>query len=351
MTHANYFEIEADSYYDLGLRKGELFGRYMRASVQELKRKWDWTSAVERARLYVPDTAEVLPHLIEEVHGYAEGARVCFEEAWAVLLEDELEEFAADRCTTIVTNRGSVVAHNEDWESNAKESVCVLRKRVGGLSIFELFYLNTLGGNAISVNSHGFVHAVNSLVQTDNQIGVPKNVLARWMSETSAPERAFEAMSQWQRASGYHHSLIGPNGGIWSIECSAARQILTRSNSPFVHTNHYVTRLAALEARDGIRGTHHRYRCAMEKVRDPMPIDGVRRLLDDTSEGKKKSIFNDRTIARMIVDLGCMTAYVWLRREENKGWVSYPLAIASQEQLQSRVKNQKAALGHSALNS
>lgn len=328
-THRNYFEIAADTHYELGLRQGELFGEFMRLSLEEERRKSSWLPNVERARAYVGVTAMLFPQFIEEVHGYAEGARVCFEDAWALMLEDELSEFAHDKCTTIITNGGSLIAHNEDWEVNAKESICVLRKTVGSVSVLELFYLNTLGGNAISINSHGFVHAVNSLAHEDHQIGVPRNFVSRWLSETKSPEVDFWTLARLPRSSGYHHNIVGADGQIWSIECTAKRQTLTKPKSPFVHTNHYLTPLSKYESEDGIRGTRTRFRCASEGVKARMSLESIQQLLDDKSEGEKKSIFNDRTIAQMIVDVEQLTAYVWLRREEDKGWVPYPIGLTS----------------------
>lgn len=325
-THQNYFEIEADTYYDLGLRRGELFGEFLRDTLDKRKRYRSWKTDLERARWYVQPAQKAFPQLIEEVHGYAEGARVCFEETWMMILEDELTEVSAEKCTTIVTNRGSLIGHNEDWERDAEESICILRKKVRDLSTLELCYMNTLGGNAISVNSHGFVHSINSLAHIDHQLGVPKNLVARWLSESSAPDDDYPKLEQLERASGYHHCLVSFDGKIWSIECAAQRQILTRPSSPFVHTNHYLTDLARLEDDENVPGTRTRLRRATKKVTDSMSVDQMKQLLSDSSEGKTNSILNDRTIGRMVVDIKQRMAHVWLLREKESGWVSYPLA-------------------------
>jgi predicted choloylglycine hydrolase len=327
MPHLNYFEIEADSYYELGLRRGELFGEAMRAAVRERKFDYTWKKELKRARSYVAPTAEFFPHLIDEVHGYAEAARVCFEEAWALIVENELSERMEDKCTTLVTNRGTVIAHNEDWDATSQDAICILRRTVGTLSVLELYYLNSLGGNAVSINSHGFAHTVNTLTHTDRQVGVPRDIVGRWISETRAPEEDYQKLTELTRASGYHHTITGLDGSVWSIECSAKRQSLTKPNSPFVHTNHYLTDLSEWDAEDDEQGTRNRYRRASLLLRPQMSIDRVKRLVDDTSDGDEKSLFNERTIARVILDLGTRTAHVWLLREEDKGWLPYPLPL------------------------
>lgn len=329
MPHLNYFEIEADSYYELGLRRGELFGDAMRAAVKERKFDFSWKQQLERARSYVAATAEAFPHLIDEVHGYAEGARVCFEEAWAMIIEDELSNEMEDKCTTLVTNGGMVIAHNEDWDATSQDAICILRRTVGTLSVLELYYSNSLGGNAVSINSHGFVHSVNTLTHTDRQVGVPRDFVGRWLSETRSPESDYQKLSELKRASGYHHTITGLDGSIWSIESSAKQQELTRPRLPFVHTNHYLTDLSTWDAEDNEQGTRNRYRRATRQLRREMSVDRVKRLVGDTSDGEEKSIFNERTIARMILDVENRTAHVWLRREEDKGWMPYPLPLGT----------------------
>jgi isopenicillin-N N-acyltransferase-like protein len=327
ITHRNYFEIEADSYFELGLLKGEMFGDFLHETLEERNAEAGWKAEWRRAKLYQRSAARAFPQLIDELKGYAEGADVSFGDLWALCIEDEVSESPAEKCTTIVTNGGSLVAHNEDWEGDAANSICVLRKSVGNTSIFELAYLNGLGGNSMSINSHGFVHAVNSVTHTDRQIGVPKNLVARWLSETYSPSDDLAALARLRRASGYHHCLVGLDGQLWSMECSATQQVLKRPAAPFVHTNHYLTRLSALERERDVWGTRRRYCCAMANVRSSMSLEDVKALSGNTSAGKEKSILNDNTIARMILDLPTMTAHVWLRREAAAGWVAYPLGM------------------------
>lgn len=326
-THTNYFEIEADNHHELGLRRGEVFGEYLRRSLKERRRDRRWSETVERAQRYLGVAIDAFPEFVAELKSYAESAKSPFEELWTLSLEDEVTEGTYDRCTTIVTNHGALVAHNEDWDDDALESICVLRRRLGKLQTFELYYLNTLGGNAISINSNGYIHAVNALSHTDRQLGVPKNLVARWFAETRSPDADFEKLTRLKRASGYHHTLVSLDGRIWSIECSATAQSMSRPDPPFVHTNHFLTDLSRFESgRDEqVPGTRSRYEAAERSVEESMTIDDVEEVVSDTSRGDSRSIFNERTIARMIVDVRRMEANVWLLREDDKGWITYDL--------------------------
>lgn len=327
MQHDNFFSIKADTHFDLGVRKGELFGDFLRKKLaRPTQAKW-WKRFVRRSKDYLDVTRQYFPQLVEEYEGYARGASVAFEDLWTLELLDELAD-QGDHCTSVVTNNGFLVAHNEDWSPEAATGICLLQRTIGDVSAFELFYLNTLGGNSISINSGGFTHAVNSLEHKDRQIGVPRNVIARWMSDTHSPEEAYKSLESVPRAGGYHHTLVSAAGEVWSIECSASRQVMTRPAMPFVHTNHFLSdSLAHLESAEDDEGTFRRYSTATAGVDEAMSLESAQALLSDTSQGRRRSIFNVRTIARVIVDVDHMVANVWLARERKKGWLSYQVAF------------------------
>lgn len=326
-NHQHYYELEADSYHELGVRRGELFGDSLRRTLGERRRQRDWQNVVEQAKTYLKPSEAAFPQYVDELRGYAEAGGAAFDDLWALSLEDEVTDDHYERCTTVVTNHGALIAHNEDWDEDAEDQICIIRKRVGDLRSFELYYLNTLGGNAISINSNGYVHAVNSLTHTDKQVGVPKNLVARWLSETKSPDADYEKLAQLQRASGYHHTIVSLDGRIWSIECSATKQKLVRPELPFVHTNHFLTDLKQFEGRrrELVPGTRTRYRQAEDNVEESMSVDDVEELVSDDSEGDYESVFNERTIGRAIVDVRSMAANIWMLREENKGWLTYDL--------------------------
>jgi len=119
--------------------------------------------------------------------------------------------------------------------------------------------------------------------------------------------------------------LITKSGGVFCIESSAQEAVLIKPSSPFVHTNHYLSELQRLETNDNATGTFERYAVAKNLVQPEMCTEQLQLLLSDQSNGKVLSIFNERTVARMIVDLQSLRAFVWLLRENDKDWVEYEL--------------------------
>ncbi len=328
LAHENYFEVEARTHCELGQKLGKLFGKGLLQDIQSQKEEGGWREKTLRATPYLNITQKIFPHLVEELHGYAEGANISFTDLWTLNMEDELDELKSDKCTTVVTNHGKLIAHNEDWYADYKDTICVLKKTVGNLTVFELFYTNTLGGNAISINSHGFIQTINSLTHSDQQIGVPRDVIARWLSETSSPDTDFQRLKSIPRSAGYNHNILNLEGKIWNIECSAQSQEVIQPGYPFVHTNHFLSRLSRFEEDDNSCGTLFRYQHAWAKVRRRMSTYKLKNLMSHIKKGNKVGIFNEHTIGRMLIDLVSMNGYVWLRREAERGWVEYDLSFA-----------------------
>jgi hypothetical protein len=50
-------------------------------------------------------------------------------------------------------------------------------------------------------------------------------------------------------------------------------------------------------------------------------------ITNDTTQGPDRSIFNERTVARMLIDLEQSVAHCWLAREADRGWIAYPLTF------------------------
>lgn len=305
MFHSNYYEITAGDNYEFGLRLGEIFKLPLQTALSHEQAKIEWGSRVDEAQPYLEPSRYYFPHYIKELEAYARAAEVPLAELWALNMEDELT--GGEHCTTVVTNNGELTAHNEDWEHDAADSLCVLKKTIGRLTVLELFYYKTLGGNAISVNSNGWVQAINTLHHKDRQVGVPRNVIARWLSETANPEEDFRRLQKIPRSAGYSHTFINTAGKIFSLECTAKEQIFRPADSPFMHTNHYLSSLKDFEQAPQSATTWDRYKIACESVKPSMDIAETQKLAE--------AAMNSSTIGRMIIDLKNRAAHIWLKRE------------------------------------
>jgi len=217
-SHSNFFSIVAKDNFELGVLMGEKFGEFARNTINENIQELDWSIRQERAKEYLDVTNRYFPNYVAELQGYAEGAKVDFLNLWTTSLEDEVHQGLVDKCTTIVANEGKLISHNEDWDKDSENYVCLLLKKVGEITILELYYFNTLGGDSVSINSHGFITSVNTLVHSDKKLGIPRNVIARWLSETKNPEDDFLKLKKLPRSLGFNFNILSRKGEIWNIE-------------------------------------------------------------------------------------------------------------------------------------
>jgi hypothetical protein len=304
---------------------GQQFAELTKLTVDRSSVWQDWKVKVERAKKFLRFNQEHFPEYVEEIRGYAKGAGVDFLDLYTLSLEDEVnQDYPENRCTTLITNNGGLIAHNEDWDKGSEDKICIVEKEIRGLKILELYYYNTLGGNSVSINSNGFVSCINSLSSKDTSIGLSKNVIARWLSETKDPEGDFKKLQELPRSLGYSGNIV-KNGKIWNIEYNSKSAVLTHPSSPFVHTNHYLTALSSSEANTNVNGTFNRYRIGTEKIKNKMSIEEIEMLANDKTDGDVLSLMNERTIAKIIIDTNNNFAKIWLLREPELGFVDYPL--------------------------
>jgi Acyl-coenzyme A:6-aminopenicillanic acid acyl-transferase len=327
MAHRNYHEVQAETPRECGQKLGKLFGHHIHEYLEEAREEYDWPQAKRNAAPLLAATSRHFPSYIEELQGYAEAARLSLDDLWAIAIEDELDDDDDEHCTTVVTNGGKLISHNEDWADDAEEAICILKKTCAGRTSLELYYYGTpLGGTALAIGSNGFVQAINSLNHSDWQVGVPKVVIARRLSEIRDAGKELQGVLAIPRSSGFTHNLISRQGQLTAVECTAQKHGVRSPGLPYVHTNHYLDRdLCRFEDGRPSASTLKRHEAASRLACPAMDLQSLVSLSSDASAGKTASVFNRDTIARAIVDLDNQSASIWLRREDQRGWIDYPI--------------------------
>lgn len=324
MVHANYYEVEGSDPVKLGRALGLRFGDKIRDYIEDLEDVDQ--SAWARARMLLQQTEKYFPDYVAELQSYANAADVELLELWAVAIEDQLSPDASERCTTIVTNEGHLIGHNEDWDPDAATEICILKKRAGSTTSLELYYYGApLGGVALSISSRGHIQAINSIAHADSRDGVPKHAIARALSELRFGSADLERILAVPRSSGFAHILVDRAGHLTSIECTATQHRVTSPRTPFVHTNHLLDPVLGQRGLAASESSFHRFKNATAMAAQSMDVASMTRLVGDQSQGKSKSILNRNTIARAIVDFDQQTAHFWLHQESEKGWIPYSI--------------------------
>ena len=324
MVHTNYYEIEGSDPREIGRALGLQFGDRIRDYIEDLEDVDD--AAWRRAQMLLQQTEKYFPQYVAELQAYADAAEVELLDLWAVAIEDQLYPDASERCTTVVTNQGRLIGHNEDWDPDASTEICVLKKRTGRTTSLELYYYGApLGGVALSISSRGHVQAINSLAHADSRDGVPKHAIARALSELRSGADDLDRILAIPRSSGFAHILVDRTGQLTSIECTATQHRATRPETPFVHTNHLLDPVLRQRGLVVSESSLDRYEHAAAMASRSMTVTSMTSLVGDQSRGRSKSILNRNTIARAIVDFDEQTAHFWLHQESRKGWVPYSI--------------------------
>lgn len=155
---------------ELGRQHGEPCRERLLAFVDYLGRilKLSKGELHTRARRFLPLFERHCPHLVEEIHGLAEGAGVPFAEALAVQIRGELGPMNDESCTTfVVSARGTasseiLIGQNGDVEPEFEDFAYVFRLRpVDKPAVLMWTFGGQIGYHGI--NTAGVAHFANSL--------------------------------------------------------------------------------------------------------------------------------------------------------------------------------------------
>lgn len=251
-----------------------------------------WSSAVERAKRYLPYATDFHPDYVEEIRGYAEGAGMSFEETFPLCCSELQSSQGYKGCTDVVvsgdvTNDERVIAcHNEDWNPGALKDVVLLRARPDGKPSFICTsYAGILPSTGM--NSEGVSITGNALNPNDIRVGIPRVFPVRRILEADRIGQALSWAMPPGRASSYNNICSDSHGEIYSLEGSATDCAWIYASDGFlVHTNHYtVERMQKFE--------EYPYSLAGSKVRYNRATRLVKSRIGDVTIESMKELFKD----------------------------------------------------------
>lgn len=264
---------------------------------------------------YLASARRHIPTVVEELEGMAEGAGVPLAKLMVPNLGEELTcnddpaggasclshgRATAGRrprrrrghCTTVAIMAGGrrIVAHNEDWfAGDAQNNVLLRLTTTDGTKILAVSSGSLLP--ATGINSHGIAGGANTVFSNDNRVGVPNNLLRRWVLEAKTLEEAHDRCLLPERARGSNHLFGDADGRIWNLETSATASALTESGEWYVHANHYLSPemqgydlSSSANSRTRVARAHELVREGLERDDDPAVI--AARVLADHENGE-----------------------------------------------------------------
>jgi isopenicillin-N N-acyltransferase like protein len=313
-----------------------------------------FAEAEEAALAYLPAARHCIPAVVEELEGMAEGAGVPLVKLLVPNLGEELtcnDDPAAGgpglshgvasradervrrprccrggHCTTVAISTGGrrIVGHNEDWFAGDVDNNVVLRVTTrDGTRIVAVTSAALLPPTGI--NSHGIAGGANTVYSSDNRVGVPNNLLRRWVLEAASLEAARDRCLLPERARGSNHLFGDAGGRIWNLETSATSSALIEADVWFAHANHYLAPEMETFELSSSTGSRTRVSRARELVQEGLergddPAVIVAHVLADHENGagcicghpNDEDAYGERemTTASMIWDLDALTVDV-----------------------------------------
>lgn len=239
---------------------------------------YKWARAVEKAKEYYPFALDFYPDYIEEMRGYAEGAKIPFEELFTLTVHELLSFAGFKGCTDIVANGdvtddGRVLAgHNEDWSVDQMETVVFLHAKPKGKPEF---FCTSYAGlmPSCGMNSAGISLTGNALSPNDVRMGIPKMFPVRKTLEAKRIGEAMDFAMPADRASSYNNIVTDRNGEVYSLEGSATDvAFLYAIDGYLVHTNHYTAPMMQRFESDpnAMTCSNFRYNRALRLIEDQL---------------------------------------------------------------------------------
>ena len=201
-----------------------------------------------RALMFQPLFEKYCPHLVEEIRGLAEGARIEFAEAMAVNIRGELHHASAEGCTAYVigragtSNRQLLAGQNSDMGPEVPPLGYVLHlKPVKGPQILMWTFGGMIGYHGM--NSAGVSQFNNALGGGPKvRMGLPHYPVKRMMLECDSMDQITRLFDTVPQASNANYVVSDGHGAILDIESTTAGpKYLKDSGAGFLaHTNHFL---------------------------------------------------------------------------------------------------------------
>lgn len=318
----NIIDVNAESHYEAGRQIGVQTKELQQMFYAKLIPECPWDVLVAKAIPFLSATEQLFPHFISELRGLSEGIEIPFERVWAIQCRDEIvSQLESEKCSSVFihTDTGWLVGHNEDdyWSGFSKEEVrqlyFMVRKTIAGNSMVYLGFPFMIGGETVSIHSSGVIQTINTLHHRNIQVGVPRNIIARALSEMGSLDKIQDTLTQTKRASGYCHTFLIDNI-LSCIESTESAYELIDTADRFAHTNYYLGSLAEFEEKEDEGHTVTVERCdnLKQKIGTVQTIEDLKKVLH-TKTVSENSIYRDGeftiTMVSIVIDVSTGILY------------------------------------------
>ena len=245
------FFVAQGDHRDLGRQHGEQAAEQIQGHLEFMARTMEFSrrQLQQRALQFKPLFEQHCPHLLIEMEGLAEGAKISLAEALAVNIRGVLKFTEHESCTAYVIGRsgtasGEILAgQNSDmFLPEIMEFGYVLHlKPIDKPEILNWTFGGMIGYHGI--NSAGLGHFANNIGGGPKpQFGMPHYPLKRLMHECTRIQDVVQLMEKTPVAVNGNYVLCDGNGELLDIESTTRgpKRIEEDGAGYLAHTNHYL---------------------------------------------------------------------------------------------------------------
>lgn len=206
----------------------------------------------DRALAFQPFFERSCPHLLEEIHGLAEGAGMEFADALAVQIRGELGQVPDGACTTFVIGRSGtadgrvLIGQTSDMAAEIAEYCYMLRVKPADKPAAIMW---TFGGmlGYHGLNEHGVAHFANSLGGGPEwKFALPHYPLKRMILEQDCLESVRGLLDRIPVCSNGNYVLCDGRGSILDVEMTSDGPLYLEADREadrqgfLAHSNHFL---------------------------------------------------------------------------------------------------------------
>jgi isopenicillin-N N-acyltransferase like protein len=346
---AQYRLIRAEgTHREMGRQHGEQASDQIRTHVDRMARSREELKA--QASRFKPLFEKHCPHLLDEITGLAEGARITLAEALAVNIRGELRKASAEGCTTYVigrrgtANREILIGQNSDMGQQSIDLGYILHLKPKDKPQVLIW---TFGGmiGYHGMNSAGVAIFENALSERGavppGRFAMPHYPVKRMILESSSIEAALGLFRRIPLASNKNYVICDGSGVILDIESTTAGPELLRDEGAgfLAHSNHFVcSKYANKESPDDalLPDSRKRFHRINELIRadfGSITVDRMKAHLSDHSDHptsicrhpQAAASGSMKTVASMIAEPAFRRMQVALGNPCNSRYVTYSM--------------------------
>lgn len=249
--------LSGDS-FSMGRTHGKLLAEKIEANIQLYVEMiggltgMDKERMIAHARKFRPVLEEHAPHLLTEMEGIADGARLSIDEIIFLNARTEIVSMGdpkavnlSGECTAIglqaqrTADGKTYLAQNWDWHYKLTGSSAVFRiKPEDGKKMIILTEAGQVG--KIGFNESGLGVLLNILLTGSVEYGVPVHVMLRMILEKDNVKDAVDLVKTLPRSSASHFLVGDDSGDVAGLELTSETVAeLKPVDGVLVHTNHY----------------------------------------------------------------------------------------------------------------